>query len=262
MPRRNSDRRSGNGPGEMGRIEIDPRTAERLLAGRATDSDLSAPAEGVVRVLSAARQAAAESDLSGLDATVAAMVATAVAANAAGTAVAKPPLPPSSALRRTGPPSWVPKLLTVSVAGLTALFGALAAAGALPSSAQRPVADIVSHVGIDIPRPAATPDAPGEPAATTTTTPGETTTTTVAPPGETTGTTAVTSETTVAAQPCGTHTVSPVSGCIEPQPQTPTTLPSPTTTQPPPPPTTVPPTTTTVPSDRAPQSERTVSRDH
>jgi len=243
----------------MTRIDIDPRTAERLVAGRVADADLPAGAEGVARVLSAARQAAVESDLSALDATVAAMVATAKAAATTQGAKAAT-VPPPAPARRIGAPSWVPRLLTVSVAGLTAVFGALAVAGALPSSAQGPVADVVSYVGIQLPRPASTPKGPEQPAATTTTVPGAPTTT-VAPAGETTGTTAVTPETTVAAPPCEAPAVITASGCLEPQPS-PTTVPPTTTTVPAPPPTTVPPTTTTVPNERTPQGEHSASSDH
>ena len=138
--------------------------------------------------------------------------------------------------------------MAASVAGFTVLFGGLAAAGALPSVAQNPVADIVSHVGIDLPRPAGTDNSTQQPAATPTTS----TTSTTVPTGDTTPTTSPTSETTVVTAPaCPLPSYEGPNGCITPLPipEPPTTsLPAPTstTTQPPPPPTTT--TTTTVPS--------------
>ncbi len=255
MPPRNGDARSGNGTEDMTRIDIDPRTAERLLSGRLGDADLPPGTAGVARVLSAARQAATESDLSALDTTVSAMVDAAVAARGMeGAGATTPPAP----AWRTGLPSWVPKLLPVSVAGVTAVFGALAAAGALPSSAQRPVADVVSYVGIDIPRPASTPKSPEGPPVTTTTT--SSTTTTTAPAGDTTGTTAVTSETTIAAPPCAAPAFESAGGCLEPQPEPSTTVPPTTSTTHPSPPPSTSTTTTTVPSGQGDGSGRTDHR--
>jgi hypothetical protein len=240
MPRRNRGPRSGNGTGAMARIDIDPRTAERLLAGRVGGDDLTPGAAGVGRVLDAARQAATESDLSAMDATVAAM-AEVVAGQQVPVLVYAPAAP---AARRSGPRAWVPRLLTVSVAGLTAVFGALAVAGALPPDAQRPVADIASRVGIDLPRPDETPKSSDNPAATTTTSPS----TTTVPPGETTETTAVTTETTVAGPPCSPPAYLGESGCVSPESQPAVIVPPTTTTTkapPPPPPTS---TSTTVQS--------------
>jgi hypothetical protein len=217
---------------DMARIDLDPQTAARLVEGGA--GDLPPELGGVAAVLEAARRAATESDLSGLEVTVAAMQA---AIGAQPTAVPAP-----AANEQTWrPPSLLPRLLSAGVAGVAVLFGSLAAAGALPSVAQRPVADIVSHVGIDLPRPASNSggsERKVQPTATSTTS-------TSALPGDTTGTTSPTSETTV--PPCVATFPSP-SNCIRPvpPPEVPTTSSSTTSTTKPPPPTTT--TTTTAPA--------------
>ena len=220
----------------MSRTELDPQTAERLIDGR--PGALPPGAVEVAHVLEAARRAATESDLSSMDATVAAMRA--VIAPDHDRVRAASPVP--SRRRALSP---LPRLVAASVAGLTVLFGGLAAAGALPSAAQNPVADIVSHVGIDLPRPASSANTP-RPAETTTTS----TTSTTVPAGATTPTTAPTSETTVVTAPaCPEPSYVGPNGCVTPLPipEPPTTSPpTTTTTQPPPPPTTT--TTTTVPA--------------
>jgi hypothetical protein len=223
----------------MSRIDLDPQTAERLIDGR--PGALSPGASGVAAVLEAARRVTTESDLSRMDATVAAMRAV-IAPDHEGARAASP------APSRRWALSPLPRLVAASAAGFTVLFGGLAAAGALPSVAQNPVADIVSHVGIDLPRPASSDNSSPQPAETTTTS----TTSTTVPTGDTTPTTSPTSETTVVTAPaCPLPSYEGPNGCITPlpipEPPT-TTLPSPTTTttQPSPPPTTT--TTTTVPS--------------
>jgi hypothetical protein len=225
-------------PDDMPRIDLDPQTAERLIDGR--PGALSADASGVAFVLEAARRVTTESDLSGMDATVAAMRAV-IAPDHDGARAASPVPSRRRAL------SPLPRVVAASVAGFTVLFGGLAAAGALPSVAQNPVADIVSHVGIDLPRPASPDKSTQQPAETTTTS----VTSTTAPTGDTTPTTSPTSETTVVTAPaCPLPSYEGPNGCITPLPipEPPTTspLPTTTTTQPPPPPTTT--TTTTVPS--------------
>ena len=124
--------------GDMARTDLDSGTAERLIAGRAWD--LPPGFERVAAVLEAARLSATQRDTWSLDATVAAMVA----------AVGPQPATAPDVVRPARS-SRLPKLLAGSVAGFMALFGGLAAAGALPSAAQNPVADIVAHVGIDLP---------------------------------------------------------------------------------------------------------------
>src|SRR5205814_6109908 len=129
-----------------------------------------------------------ESDDSGMAATVAAMRA--VIGPTEGQAA-----PPVPARKRV--PSPLPKLLAAGSAGLAVLFGGLAAAGALPAAAQKPVADLASHVGIELPRPAS--DSNDKPAEAPTTTTSSTSTTLVT--GDTT-TTAPTNATTVTAPAC------------------------------------------------------------
>jgi hypothetical protein len=141
--------------------------------------------------------------------------------------------------------------MAAGAAGFTVLFGGLAAAGALPAAAQNPVADLVSHVGIELPRPASDNKTSENPAATATTT--TTTTATTVVTGPTTPTTAPTSQPTIIAPACPAPSYEGPNGCITPLPipVSPTTAPPPTTTtsRPPPPPTTT--TTTTVPDGGA-----------
>jgi hypothetical protein len=222
---------------DMPRINVDPHLAERLIDGRASAADVPADTAAVAHVLGAARRAATESDDAAMATTVAAMRAVLAPE---GTAAALPPR-----LRRVASP--IPRILAAGAAGLAVLFGGLAAAGALPAGAQKPVADFVSHVGIDLPgdtKPAENP------AAVTTTTTSTTSTTIVL--GEPPVTAAPTSETTVTAPACPPPSYEGPNGCITPLPvpvpptTTPPTPPTTTTTQkPPPPPTTT--TSTTVP---------------
>jgi hypothetical protein len=225
-------------PDDMPRIDLDPQLAERLIHGRLDPADLPPEAVGVAALLEAARRAATESDDSGLADTVAAMRAV-LAPGEGGQAAS-----PVRVRRRV--PSPLPRLLAAGAAGLTVLFGGLAAAGALPAGAQKPVADLVSHVGIELPRPTTEPEKPTEAPTTTTST-----TSTTLPTGDTTPTTAPTSETTVTAPACPAPSYEGPNGCVTPLPipVTPTTTappPTTTTTQPPPPPTTT--TTTTTPA--------------
>ena len=219
----------------MRRIDVDPRLAERLIDGRAPRGDLPRGVAGAARVLEAARRPTTERDDTAMASTVAAMRA--VLAPDAG-----PGRAPSS-LRRF--PSPLPRLLTACVAGLTVLFGGLAAAGALPAGAQKPVAELVSHVGINLPQPSAGDRTTPKTAEPTTTT---STTSTTIDTAATTPTTALTTETTVAAPPCSPPSYEGPNGCTTPAPvPVPTTVPPPTTTTTvaPHPTTTVPPPTTT-----------------
>jgi hypothetical protein len=222
-------------PDDMPRIDLDPQLAERLIDGR-TSGDLPPAAAPVARLLEAARRAATESDDSRMATTVAAMRAVLAPEERAAS--------PVPVRRRV--PSPLPRLMAAGAAGLAVLFGGLAAAGALPAAAQKPVADLVSHVGIDLPRPAGdTSQKPAEAPTTTTST-----TSTTLPAGDTTATTAPTSVTTVTAPACPAPSYEGPNGCITPLPipVPPTTAPPPTTTTTQPPPTTtVPPPTTTVP---------------
>lgn len=214
---------------------IDPQLAERLIEGRAS-GELPPGAAAVARLLGAARRAATESDDSGMATTVAAMRAVLVS-EGAGQATA-----PVPARRRV--PSPLPRLMAAGAAGLAVLFGGLAAAGALPAAAQKPVADLASHVGIELPRPA-NDTSPNPAEAPTTTT---STTSTTLPTGDTTPTTAPTSETTVTAPACPAPSYEGPNGCVTPLPipVPPTTAPPATTTTTQPPPTTVATTSTTV----------------
>jgi hypothetical protein len=224
-------------PDDMPRIDLDPQIAERLIDGR--PGPLPADAVGVAAVLEAARRVTTESDLTRMPATLAAMRAVIAPDTDRKGVRAASPVP---SRRRALLP--LPRLVAASVAGFTVLFGGLAAAGALPSAAQNPVADIVSHVGIDLPRPAST-DSTQQPAETTTTS----VTSTTVPTGDTTPTTSPTSDTTVVtAPPCPAPSYVGPNGCITPLPipEPPTTVPSPTTTTTSPLPTTT--TSTTVPS--------------
>jgi len=228
-------------PDDMPRINLDPQAAERLIAGRAGDpANLPRGAAEVADVLDAARRAATERDDSRMAATVAGMRDVLVPGGETAPAVA-------AAWARRRAVSPLPKILAAGTAGLTVLFGGLAAAGALPAAAQNPVADLVSHVGIELPRPESPAKTTENPAATP---PTSTTTTSTTipiivgvPPIE-----APTSETTVTAPACPAPSYEGPNGCVTPLPvPEPTTRPSPTTTttKPPPPPTTT--TSTTVP---------------
>jgi hypothetical protein len=227
-------------PDDMPRIDLDPQAAERLIAGRAGDpADLPRGAAEASYVLDAARRATTERDDSRMAATVAAMRNVLVPEGATSPAVAR-----RLAL------SPLPKVLAAGAAGLTVLFGGLAAAGALPAGAQNPVADLVSHVGIELPH-ADSPAKPAENPTAAPTTSTSTTSTTIpvivgVPPTE-----APTSETTVTAPACPPPSHEGTNGCVTPLPvpEPPTTTkPTPTTstTTPPPPPTTT--TSTTVPA--------------
>jgi hypothetical protein len=221
---------------DMPRIDVDPRLAERLIDGRASGADLPRGVAGAARVLEAARRAATERDDTAMASTVAAMRGVLAPNGGEGAAAARP---------RLRIPSPLPRILTAGAAGLAVLFGGLAAAGALPAGAQRPVADLVSHVGIDLPQPSAGDKT--TPKATETTTTTSTTSTTVAT-ADTTPTTAPTTETTVTAPPCSPPAYAGPNGCVTPLPvPEPTTVPPPTTTTTvaPHPTTTVPPPTTT-----------------
>ena len=221
---------------DVRRINVDPKLAQRLIDGRASSADLPPGAAPVAHVLAAARRAATEGDDSGMATTVAAMRAV-LAPDGAPAAPVRP-------VRRVVSP--LPRLVAAGAAGLAVLFGGLAAAGALPAGAQKPVADFVSHVGIDLPRPSGDSKPPENPVAETTTTTSTTPTTVV--PGETPTTVAPTSQTTVTAPPCPAPSYEGPNGCVTPLPVPvpPTTAPPPTTTttQKPPPPTTT--TSTTV----------------
>jgi hypothetical protein len=225
-------------PDDMPRINVDPQVAERLIDGRASSADVPAGAASVAHVLAAARRAATERDDSGMAATVAAMRAVLAPEDGAKPVAVRP-------VRRVAAP--LPRLVAAGAAGLAVLFGGLAAAGALPAGAQKPVADLVSHVGIDLPRPSGDTKPPDNSVAETTTTTSTTPTTVV--PGETPTTVARTTQTTVTAPPCPAPSFVGPNGCVTPLPVTvpPTTAPPPTTTttQKPPPPTTT--TSTTVP---------------
>jgi len=224
----------------MPRINLDPQTAERLIAGRAGEpADLPRGAAEVASILDAARKVVTESDVSRMAATVAAMRDVLVPGGAGA---------PASVPARRPRPSPLPKVLSAGVAGLAVLFGGLAAAGALPAAAQKPVADLVSHVGIDLPRP----ESPAKPADNPTaapTTSTSTTSTTIPvivgePPAQ-----APTSETTVTAPACPPPAYQSANGCVTPLPVPETTTqppPTTTTTKPSPPPTTT--TSTTVAS--------------
>ena len=230
-------------PDDMSRIDLDPQLAERLIDGRANPADVPSGAAGVAALLEAARRVATESDDSGMAATVAAMRAVIVPTEGQ----AAPPVP-----ARKRVPSPLPKLLAAGSAGLAVLFGGLAAAGALPAADQKPVADLASHVGIELPRPASgSGDKPAEAPTTTTST-----TSTTLPAGDVTPTTAPTSDTTVTAPACPAPSYEGPNGCITPLPipVTPTTTaptPTTTTTTPPSPTTT---TSTTVPTGGGPGS--------
>jgi hypothetical protein len=202
MRPRNDRERSGNGKEDMARIDLDPGTAERLIAGRVAAGDLPPGLDRVAAVLEAARLSATQGDMARLDTTVVAMVDAAV--RAAGAAPAAGPPPVAAPAPGTGRPptsSRLSRLLAGSVAGLTALFGGLAAAGALPASAQNPVADLVSHVGIDLPGGEGAGRGGGSVIEPTS---RPTTPTTVAADDGTTESTAVTTETTVAGPSCPT----------------------------------------------------------
>src|SRR5205814_150031 len=124
----------GNDLTEMARIPLDPQTAERLLQARVAPDDLPHGLDGVAAVLEAARRSATNSDFPRLDATVAAM---SVAARGSG----------GIEVSRGTARSLRGKVAVGSVAGLFSLFGGLAAAGALPATAQDGLATAVSHVG-------------------------------------------------------------------------------------------------------------------
>jgi hypothetical protein len=231
-------------PDDMARIDLDPQLAERLIEGRADAAHLPPGAAGAAAVVDAARRAATEGDDSRMAATVAAMRAVLVPEGEGAPAAAPRPA------RRTVP-APLPRIVAAGTAGLAVLFGGLAAAGALPAAAQKPVADLAAHVGIDLPKPASTDtsEKPAEPTTSTTAT-----TSTTLPAGDTTETTAPTSDTTVTAPACPAPSYVGPNGCITPLPipVAPTTsLPPPTTTTTaPPPPTTT--TTTTVPDGGGP----------
>jgi hypothetical protein len=218
-------------PDDMPRIDVDPRLAERLIDGRASGADLPRGVAGAARVLEAARRAATERDDAAMASTVAAM-----------RAVLAPEGGASAPATRVRIPSPLPRFLTAAAAGLAVLFGGLAAAGALPAGAQKPVADLVSHVGIDLPQPSAGAKTTPKPTETTTTT--STTSTTVAT-ADTTPTTAPTSDTTVPGPSCPAPAYEGPNGCVTPVPVPTTVAPTTTTTVAPHPTTTVPPPTTT-----------------
>lgn len=221
----------------MPRIDLDPQLAERLIDGRPGTAALPPGAAEVANVLEAVRHPVTESDDSAMATTVAAMRAVIVPGE--GRAASPAPV-------RRRVPSPLPRIMAAGTAGLAMLFGGLAAAGALPAAAQNPVADIVSHVGIDLPRPASDNKTSEKPAETTTTTTA--TTSTTAPTSDTTPAPAPSSDTTLPAPACPAPSYEGPNGCVTPLPipVTPTTsVPSPTTTttQPPSPTTT---TSTTV----------------
>ncbi|MBV8296956.1 MAG: hypothetical protein JO085_08975 [Acidimicrobiia bacterium] len=237
-------------PEDMSRIDLDPQLAERLIAGRpGEEGALPTGAGEVAAVLEAARRATTERDDSRMAATVAAMGKVLVPEGTrVGAATGPQSAQPGALAVRPGRPrpSTLPRLLAATSAGLAVLFGGLAAAGALPAAAQKPVADLVSHVGIDLPRPASTPKTTSTPVATAT--PSTSTTTTTipvisgVPPAA-----GPTSETTVTAPPCTPPSYLSPQGCFTPLPVTPTTVappPTTSTTAPRPPPTTT--TSTTV----------------
>jgi len=226
-------------PHDMPRIDLDPQVAERLIEGRA-GGQLPPGAPQVAAVLEAVRRAATEGDDSRMAATVASM-------RAALGATDEPASSPARVRRDwRRVPTPIPRIVAASAAGLAVLFGGLAAAGALPAAAQKPVADLASHVGIELPRPAG--DSNEKPAVAPTTTTSSTSTTLVN--GDTTTTTPTSDTTTVTAPACPSPSYEGPNGCITPLPiPTPPTTAAPptttTTTQPPPPPTTT--TSTSVP---------------
>lgn len=221
----------------MTRIDLEPQLAERLIEGRAS-GDLPVGAPEVAAVLEAVRRAATERDETRMATTVAGM-------RAALAPTGQRAASPAPARRRGLSP--LPRVFAAGTAGLAVLFGGLAAAGALPAAAQKPVADLASHVGIELPRPSTDNKATDNPPEPTTTT--SSTTSTTLPTGVPVPAPGPTSETTVTAPACPAPSYEGPNGCITPLPVPvpPTTAvpPTTTTTAPPPPPTTT--TTTTVP---------------
>src|SRR5437868_11064203 len=134
---------------DMVRVRLDPDSAERLIRGSFTPTEVPASYASIVPVLEELRSLGASSDLSRTEATVAGMAAILSQAGGPGPATA------SAARRWLGGPtatrSLRAKVVGASVAAGAALFGGLGVAGALPSTAQNSVAAAAAHVGIDLP---------------------------------------------------------------------------------------------------------------
>lgn len=130
----------------MGRFEIDPAAAERLLAGM-SPADAPPGLEGVARLLAAARAEPSAAELAREEETVAAMAAAVAASPAAGRPIRTTAARPRMLLRL--------KVGSALVAGTMALGTGLAAAGALPDPVQRIAATVLGTLGISVPSPTA-----------------------------------------------------------------------------------------------------------
>ena len=133
---RNLFGRRDDGPTVMASETLDDWTAERLLQGALLPDDAPPGYGGVATLLEAARTEVRATTSAEADATVAAMLAAVRRRRVA--------VPPRRRVRA--------KMTAAASAGLLALSGGLASAGALPSAAQNHVSSVLANVGIEVPR--------------------------------------------------------------------------------------------------------------
>jgi hypothetical protein len=124
-------------------LGLDEHTAERLLTNALPADDAPPPYRTVARVIEALAQEPTAAELDAEHETVLGITA----------AIASAPAPRT---RRSAVPAQLlsPRRLTALVAATgVALFGGLAAAGALPGAAQEAASDALEKVGISVPNP-------------------------------------------------------------------------------------------------------------
>lgn len=125
---------------DMNPFMLDAATAERLVTGAVGVDDAPPSYRGVSRLLQALREAPDEHELAGAEAAVNRISAIA-AFERRGTGVARSRRSPARAVR----------IAAASVVSCCILSGGLAAAGALPESAQRVASAVLRQVGISVP---------------------------------------------------------------------------------------------------------------
>jgi hypothetical protein len=130
-------------------LDLDPGTAERLLAGTLAGDDAPPAYRGVTQALETLRAAPCASELAGERA--------AVASIAANLTTHIPPAPEPAPPRH----ARAPRRLAIATASLVAsatLLSGLAAANALPRPAQHIASEALHSLGVNVPDPDHQPD--------------------------------------------------------------------------------------------------------
>lgn len=134
--------------GVLGRdpMELDERTADRMLNGEMPSDDAPPRYREVTRALGALRHPATERELAGEERAVTAIL------HGLATSPAPEPGSPVPGSHRV-PPRRLVRMVAVGVIVGVGLTGGLATANALPRVAQGVVADVLDAVGVHVPQP-------------------------------------------------------------------------------------------------------------